>query len=186
MNKKKVFGIGWGKTGTKTLAKSLQILGYSHSSLNMNLVSELINKQEDQAFEIASQQESFDDLPWNILYKELDRRFPGSKFILTIREERPWLNSYRNMVSNHGDDNPLRNKVRQFLYGKNYKNLSDNELIDIYNNHNLKVLEYFNERENDLLVVNWQKGSGWAELCEFLDVEIPRVALPHMNKGRYS
>lgn len=33
------------------------------------------------------------------------------------------------------------------------------------------------------LVVCWENGDGWKELCEFLDVPIPDVPFPHLNKN---
>jgi len=33
------------------------------------------------------------------------------------------------------------------------------------------------------LVVCWENGDGWKELCEFLNVPIPDVPFPHLNKN---
>jgi len=41
-----------------------------------------------------------EDNPWPLIYKELDKRIPGCKFILTLRDEESWYSS----VKRHIDD----------------------------------------------------------------------------------
>ena len=75
----KIFGIGYSKTGTTSLTKALRILGYNalhfpihtmkHSSEKLNLRYEKLWRQ------------AYSDTPIPLFYKELDKRFPGSKFI---------------------------------------------------------------------------------------------------------
>ena len=36
------------------------------------------------------------------------------------------------------------------------------------------------------MVVDWEKGHGWPELCAFLDRRVPTVAFPHENRGKHS
>ncbi len=86
-NKGKVFGVGWAKTGTTTLAQCLQILGYHHLSQRLDLVDELRGGNLDGVLSVVREYDSFEDWPWIILFKELDYAFPDSKFILTHRDE---------------------------------------------------------------------------------------------------
>lgn len=91
--KDKVFGIGFHKTATASLGSALELLGYnlggkfpidgpiSHDALAL------------RAIESAKDYELFKDNPWPPLFKDLDRAFPGSKFILTIRDPDEWLRS---------------------------------------------------------------------------------------------
>jgi hypothetical protein len=46
------------------------------------------------------------------------------------------------------------------------------------------VIDYFSNRDN-FLIICFEKGHGWKELCRFLDKPIPSVPFPHVNKGRY-
>ena len=38
-------------------------------------------------------------------------------------------------------------------------------------------------RPEDLLIVDWEKGQGWKELCSFLNKSVPNVSFPHDNRG---
>jgi len=92
----KVFGIGFHKTGTKTLKQALTILGYKVSGPNLELVDELSQNKYDAAFELVNRFDAFQDNPWPLLYKTLDENFEGSKFILTRRDDEKWIKSVVN------------------------------------------------------------------------------------------
>jgi hypothetical protein len=53
----------------------------------------------------------------------------------------------------------------------------------IYERRNQRIREYFEDRPEDLLVVDWEEGDGWIELCDFLDVDVPDLPFPHANIG---
>ena len=98
----KVFGIGWAKTGTKTLGECLRVLGYRHCSQRLDLVDCLYNGNLERIVDEARRFDSVEDWPWTLLYREMDAAFPGSRFILTIRNENRWLRSYLNMLEQIG------------------------------------------------------------------------------------
>ena len=115
-----------------------------------------------------------------MIYKELDKLIPGSKFILTIRDEESWYKS----VNRHIGD--LRSPEHEWIYGKG-KGLPKNgkaNTIKIYNNHNKEVIDYFKDRPNDLLVIDFTKGDKWDKLCAFLEKDVPNTPFPHYNKGK--
>ena len=181
----KIFGIGWAKTGTTTLGSCLKILGCKHQSQRLDLVKDLALGDFRRILALAQINDSFDDWPWLLLYRELDRFFPGSRFILTVREPVSWLKSYRHMLDNQGRASESLNQIRRILYGLPFPNVSDNQLIDRYIKHNEDVLQYFKERQGVLAILDWEKGDGWHELCSFLGKDIPAEAFPHANKGIY-
>ena len=47
--------------------------------------------------------------------------------------------------------------------------------IDVYSKHNKEVIEYFENRPNDLLVLDFTKGDSWEKICPFLNKEIPKL-----------
>jgi hypothetical protein len=79
--KTKVFGIGFHKTATKSLAKALRYLGYRVTGPTGLIILISLKKEYEKAFKLANRFDAFQDNPWPILYKELGRKFPGSKFI---------------------------------------------------------------------------------------------------------
>jgi hypothetical protein len=113
-----------------------------------------------------------------MIYQELDKRIPGCKFILTVRDEEAWYRS----VSRH--IGALRNPSHEWIYGRG-KGLpmEDREnTLRVYRKHNQEVTDYFRDRPGDLLTVDFTEGGGWEELCGFLGKEVPDLPFPHANR----
>ena len=182
----KIFGIGWAKTGTTTLGKCFSILGFKHQSARLDLVKEIAKNDLSKIIKLAEDKDAFEDWPWLILYKELDKAFPESRFILTERDPLKWIKSYKNMLKNQGKASDELNEIRRVLYGLPFPHVSEKQLIKRYKNHNEEVKKYFEDRPNSLLVVNWGNGDGWNKLCEFLGKTIPDEPFPHANRGKYT
>jgi hypothetical protein len=108
--------------------------------------------------------------------------FPGSLFILTIRVPYRWLTSYRAMLEAQGSYSAKRGVMRSWLYGFDVSSATDEELITRFKSHNEDVREYFKSRPNDLLVVDWEQGDVWKEICSFLKEPIPPQDFPHLNR----
>lgn len=178
----KVFCIGMFKTGTTSMGKALEILGYH--TLNGPwwpdgiMLRDPWHEQPDEwpkYDEIIKTQaeiyDAFQDYPWMYCYEKCDRWFPGSRFILTVRDPvkvaesdiRMWRN---NKVAGH--QIPAKEKF-----------------IARYNRHYESVSRYFAGR-NNLLVIDITEGAGWPEICGFLDKPVPQRDFPHLNKGRNS
>jgi hypothetical protein len=182
----KIFGIGWAKTGTTTLGKCFEILGFDHQTQDLGLVKDVGNGDLSRIMALVEKKDTFEDWPWIILYKELDEAFPGSKFILTKRNPEKWIRSYQNMLAKQGDAPEELNEIRRILYGLPFPNVSESQLIERYKRHNTEVEHFFHSRPDDLLIVDWEEGNGWEELCKFLGKDIPSTSFPHANKGTYS
>ena len=162
------------------------MLGYDHQTQRLDLVRHLRAGDMTPIFNVAAEKESFDDWPWLLLYREMDQRFPGSKFILTIRDPDSWIRSYRNMLARQKKASEELNEIRRTLYGLPFPNVTDDQLLERYRSHNQQVMEYFKDRPESLLIVDWAAGDGWAKLCQFLDKKIPAKPFPHANRGDYS
>ena len=181
----KIFGIGWAKTGTTTLGRCFEMLGFNHQSQKLELVKDLATGDLSRIMALANEKESFEDWPWILLYKELDLAFPQSRFVLTQRESGKWLRSYKNMLRGQGENSEELNQIRQILYGLPFPHVTDAALIKRYEKHNADVSAYFQRRPEALLVVDWERGHGWRDLCGFLSKEIPQEPFPHANRGDY-
>ena len=79
----KVFGIGLSRSGSMALNSALKILGYRS----------LFVLTDTQFEKSLSNYDAFTHVPLAVMYKELDRRFPDSKFILNVRDPESWLQS---------------------------------------------------------------------------------------------
>lgn len=171
----KIFCIGFHKTGTTSIGRALEILGYKVTGPNLVDDEEISVNALPFALNTVPYYDAFQDNPWPLLYKELDQNFENSIFILTIRDEKSWIKSALGQFS--GSETPMR----RWIYGVGDPTGNEQIFIDRYNKHNAEVIEYFNGRE--LLVLNFFEGDGWYKLCNFLGKQIPDVDFPHLNKA---
>ncbi|WP_299350755.1 sulfotransferase family protein [uncultured Shimia sp.] len=176
----KIFGIGFQKTATTTLCTAFRLLGYKMEGGSKHLIPSLRRGDLAPTFEVADRNEAFDDNPWPLIYPELDARYPGSKFILTVRDEKEWLQS----VVNHLGFGP--DPMQKLVYGVGFPVGFEDVFIERYRRHNREVQAYFADRPKDLLVVDFCAGAGWEELCTFLQRDIPDEPFPHSFKGTYT
>lgn len=175
----KIFCIGFQKTGTTSVGKALELLGYSvtgaHGTRDPN-ISETVYQWVENHLPLY---DAFRDNPWAVLYEYLDHLCPGSKFILTVREPESWLSS---IVSHCGRRST---SMRKWIYGFGNPRGHEQEYMARYMRHNAEVLKYFSGREGtDLLVMDLQKGDGWERLCPFLGLQtISNTPFPHRNRA---
>jgi len=176
----KVICIGWHKTGTTTLGDALLDLGYNVTGARTDLAYSLLDGDIEPALEVAKKFEALQDVPWAALYKELDKAFPNSKFILTIRNEQAWINSAKKHFKNN------QTVMRHWLYGNAVLEGNEDVYLDRYRQHYQGIKTYFKDRPDDLIVMNFSKGDAWEKLCTFLNKPIPKKTFPHSNKGKHS
>jgi hypothetical protein len=174
----KIIGIGFQKTGTSTLREALKILGYRVKDTTPRALIPILRGNYNRIRRILAGYDAMEDTPWYMIYKELDHLFPGSKFILTIRDEESWYTS----VSKHIGD--LRAAHHEWIYGRGKGLVKDHRqnAIDVYRRHNGEVRAYFKDRTDDLLVIDFTKGEKWEPLCRFLNKEVPALPFPHYNR----
>jgi hypothetical protein len=181
----RLFGIGAHKTATRSLASALAILGFKTGHWENPYWAKMIwtEMRELGRSSILERFYALCDQPIDQLYRELDRAYPNSRFILTTRSEADWVESARNHFNPqlnpwvktwHTD--PFTHKMHNRIYGR--KTFEEGAFLAAYRRHNAEVLEYFKDRPSDLLVMDMSRGDGWLELCPFLDVPIPDVAYP--------
>jgi sulfotransferase family protein len=178
MKTPKVFGIGFHKTGTKSLGEALRTLGYRVTGPNGTGDPKISQNVYAIVDRLAPRYDAFQDNPWPVVFKYADEKYPGSKFILTLRPEDEWLQS---VVRHFGTD---RTPMREWIYGYGAPRGNEGVYVERYQRHNREVLEYFQKRPNDLLVLNLTRGEGWPELCRFLDLTEPQCPFPHANDAQ--
>lgn len=164
----KIFGIGLSNTGTRSLAEALSILGYKtiHYPWSMKDIDEY---------------DASMDIPVACRYKELDKLYPNSKFILTIRPFKEWIEKRRNKPPDLNTPSPWKLETRILMYGD--IKFNEERLTQIYINHHNEVQEYFKCKEN-LLVLQLEEKNKWELLCNFLDKPIPNIKYPWNGKSK--
>ena len=178
--KAKVFCIGFHKTGTTSLRLALEMLGYQVTGPNGTRDPDIADKVYTMADELVARNDAFQDNPWPVLYRYLDDKYPGSKFIMTIRSPESWI------ASQVKDFGLTETPMRRWIYGVGCPEGNEDVYVARYERHNREVLEHFADRPDDLLVLELPKGHGWPELCGFLGVDIPDKPFPHANKASLS
>ena len=172
----KVFCIGFHKTGTTSLDKALQRLGYNVVGVRHELAQPLMQGDVQPAINLMKNYDAAQDNPWPLLYKELDTAYPGSKFILSIRDEQAWWESIRRHFAGK------TTQLRTWIYGVGDPTGEEQRYRRRYRKHNEEVKRYFSGRK-DLLIFHTGK-DGWRELCQFLAKNEPSGPFPHANKGK--
>ena len=180
MKSTKIFCVGFQKTGTTSLGAALEILGYKVCGVRYDLIPAIKENNWTHIDEVISQHDAFKDNPWPVIYKSLDEKYPGSKFILTIRDEPAWIKS----LVNHFGTTP--SVMQDFIYEKEYPKGNEELYIDVYRKHNQDVKTYFEKRPGDLLIIDLTHEKKWDRICHFLSIPIPGSDFPHENKGKYT
>lgn len=180
--KTKVFCVGFQKTGTTSLRDGLGKMGYKVASVYAGdfPIERLRACYVEMGVELARQYDAVQDMPWPLIYRELDVAFPGSKFILTERNPDRW---FKSILGHFGEGISPR---QQLTYGDDYGTPAGNEAHyrAVYLAHNAAVKAYFANRPGDLLVMDLEKGHGWNELAPFLGLRnTPTGPFVHSNSS---
>ncbi len=181
----KIFGIGLQKTGGTSLISALDMLGYEVIQSPREMLK-YNGKGLGIGFDLVEKYDYLSDIPIPLFYKELDKAFPNSKFIMTSRSVDSWLKSAESHFS--FNRKIFRNLIRGRRVGKYVAQLFGTECfnsekyLDVFNKHESDVKDYFSGREKDLLCFNIFQGDGWRELCSFLDKPLPNEGFPVKNK----
>jgi hypothetical protein len=201
----KVFCIGRNKTGTTSLEKALRDLGYivgSQATAEL-LIHDYARRDFRPIVEYCRTAEAFQDIPFSLpyTYQIVDYAFPGSKFILSVRDnDDEW---YRSLIRFHqmrlGIDgritrehlvnDPYRYKgflweVNRTIYHSPEDDPYDESVLkEHYLRHNQHVVDYFKFR-SDLLVVNLKERRSYQTFCDFLEVDPLYKDFPWLNKSR--
>lgn len=196
--KRRVFGVGLSKTGTTALNDALNMIGVDSVHYNNNL------KTNEDVFKCIQFFEGYVDSPMPLIFKDVDKLYPGSSFILTVRDVKEWVDSLKfyikkwiemqertnNIISDEMRENRL--KIKQFIddyhnkiFGLSLYDNIDNPKLDYilsytYNKHCLDVIEYFENRK-DLLILDVSKRNSFIDLANFLNTAAPTRNIPVKN-----
>ncbi len=165
----KVFVIGYFKTGTTSVGKALELLGFKHSSFNHYVFRKLYKKGKlDKIILFTSKFESFDDAPWlkEDVIPILDKAFPKSKWIYLERDEESWKRSLKRWKASL---NKVSNPEKGWMD---------------YQNHANFILKYFEEKsKSNFITLDVRDPEGFKKLGIFLGKISPTPFFPHYNKS---
>lgn len=209
----KVFCLGLSRTGTTSLCAALETLGYRtihypihlftqaevmgapvfKAQLRLNPYARWRRSKEIKAFGcrdargILQGYDAFGDLPIPLFYKELDRMFPGSKFILTTRDLDRWLTSMEWLFDEGGiiwKRGHIGNELHQAVYSTTRFDRAP--LARAYSAHTEAVQAYFARRKDDFCHLTIDQGElTYERLNNFLGLENSHSGpCPKVNDAR--
>lgn len=178
----KLFIIGLPRTGTTSISVAMLEQGFkvAHTAFTK------------RAFELA---DVVSDAPCFSDYKELDKQFPGSKFVYLDRDLDKWIPSAQMLLKKMQDRldpvtgtfSPVlkRSFNEAFALDSTQYPHSQAHLTACYEKHKTEVFEYFDARE-DFIQVNLSEEGSLTSLLAFLGIEAKESQeFPHMNIGRH-
>ncbi|KAI8889111.1 hypothetical protein K501DRAFT_239453 [Backusella circina FSU 941] len=192
---------GLGRTGTDSLRTALEILGYKtmhhknfvyDSTLDPDLFLKAHCNREDADWDkVYEKYDAAVDLPTWLWYKDLMKKYPDAKIILTMRDPDSWYKSVSKIAKDFKETGESANaterlqRIMEFTNVvlndyplTNRANIGDEELTKKgYIKHNEDVIEHVPPER--LLMM--ELGEGWERLCAFLGKEVPSVPYPNVN-----
>jgi hypothetical protein len=202
----KFFCIGHNKTGTTSLLYEFIEAGYSVAPQieGEKLLDEYLSGNYEKIVDFCRQYDVFQDVPFSLrgTYAFLDKEFPQSKFILTVRDtSQIWYDSlikFHSRVFGHTrvpniDNLTLAKHIHQGwvwkymkeIYKSDPENIYDEEkLIDYYELHNLEVLDYFRDKKN-FLKINLSEKKDYLKFKNFTGIVNDKENFFHYNKSRF-
>jgi hypothetical protein len=205
-NKTKYFCIGQNKTGTTSLERAFEDLGYPVGDQRKAEVltgKHYFEGDFQPIIDYCRSAQVFQDVPFSYpeTYKVLDEAYPGSKFILTVRDDaQQW---YRSITRFHaklfGKDGRVPTiedlscarlvwpgfmaHIIIGLYGTPESDPYNKEILTAhYEKYNREVLEYFKNRPYDLLVINVGGKGAYQKFVQFIGVNSPFDDFPWENR----
>jgi len=196
----KVFGAGFGRTGTMSLKFALEKLRIGPCYHMREVVSrpshiklwyDISRGEHPNWNRLFSGFNSAVDFPVCLFYKQLINIFPEAKFILTLRDFDTWYISTANTIYKVPSILPdwfekVVYPIRMFivmqvnliwvgLFKNNFSDRDSTKLV--YYEHIESVKKII--PADKLLIYNVKEG--WEPLCEFLDVDVPDIPFPKVN-----
>ena len=188
----KVFGVGLGRTGTASLTLAFRKLGYraTHFLPYADLIEEfLVDEKVFFGPRTRAFIEKFDAISngTGMPFQQLDRLYPDSRFVLTLRDPDRWLSSqesFRAALAERAARSGTgqigaTSFINKWIYGEE---VFDPVLwANAFERQRDNVFEYFRDTPERLLTLDIAAGDGWAKLCTFLDQPIVEGPFPHSN-----
>ena len=209
----RVIGAGFGRTGTTSLKAALEELGFGPSYTLSEVFRNPDHVRIWEAAGSAGEEVDWEgflagygvavDWPACSFYEELMEAFPEAPVILTVRDPAEWYESTRSTIHElrRLTTGPLLVRAAFALAGPfvpgvaGTVRLADRLVwedtfdgrfedrdyaMDVFGRHNEAVRQRVPPER--LLVFDVREG--WAPLCDFLGVGVPKKPFPHLNEAR--
>ena len=170
----KVICVGYWKTGTTTIGRTLNIYGYRNTSFKKKCLDLYGAQKYNKLIRYAAKYDSMDDMPWNLtpMLPLLFDKFPNSKFILTERDPNKLLQSRISWGKKRNSDEVWTDEM-----SKNF--------IENYWKHNKEVKHFFKDKPDSLLCIDVSSVDSHMRFCDFLGIKPKMKKFPIFNATKY-
>lgn len=204
-----IIGTGHPRTGSQSVEKAFEILGYtSTSGSGFQWVPEVrktwMDWAEGGSFEPALSLLLKDgvtattaDWPASCAWKELVSRYPSAKVILFTHPKgaQGWLHSFESAAKYYSCNGTFRpgmfsdwlNLGIRFFHGA-MANMTADMPIPFTPEVREKLLQAYDEDNAEIKrtvpasrLLEYNVGQGWAPLCEYLGKPVPDIPFPHID-----
>jgi hypothetical protein len=176
----KVFVIGLSKTGTTSVGDALARLSYLRLGWedirSRFLFRSYLTGNISPFVSLSQYYDTFEDLPWALVYQDMAQLYPDAKFILTLREnDEDWLTSIKSHTSRRvwiGHD---------FVYGARRAEGHEERYLEAYRNHTASVRSFFGGKAFETRLLEWvidskevvakEDPEKWGVFLKFLELE---------------
>lgn len=194
-----IIGAGFGRTGTNSLKLALEHLGWGpcHHMFEIRDNPELLPDWEAAARgEAVNWDNMFRhyrsqvDWPGARYWRELAAHFPKAKVILTVRDPEGWHESVQATVlpflaARGKHSSPHVNAIAEMGH-QTVAPIFDDRLSD--RGHAVRVFEkHVAEVQSEIpadRLLTFDLREGWAPLCGFVGVDMPRIPFPKTNSSK--
>lgn len=187
----RVIGAGFGRTGTESMKRALELLGYGPCHHMYEVLPNAQHYAEWQRIYDGAEPPDWDhiysgysaaiDWPTAYYWREVTDHFPDAKVILTTRSPESWYDSFSRTILPAMRSSPAP-KTR-FTYHMLAVSTFGNRFDDP--DHCIAVFEAQNAAVRASIaperLLEYELGSGWEPLCAFLGCPIPDDPYPRGN-----
>lgn len=185
-----IIGAGFGRTGTDSLKKALDILGSGPCCHMFEILPDpdrvktwrgIAHGDKPNWDQVFSDFNSTVDWPSAYYWRELSAHFPDAKVILSVRDAESWWESMDKTIFKglrKAGDHPGSIGLKLIVEGVFGGEINDrHHAISVYEQNTKDVQAAFGQDR----LLTYQLGSGWTPLCNFLGCPIPDTPYPHGN-----
>ncbi len=195
-----VIGPGFGRTGTNSLRRALEHLGFGpcHHMYELGDHPEQLPNWEALARgdavdwdDVFAGYRAQVDWPGARFWRELCAYYPDAKVVLSVREPQGWYDSMEKTIVPH-----LEKREESNGEGRSRRLLMNNKLISqqtfdgrisdrayAIDEYNANIAEVQAEIASERLLT-FDVREGWGPLCAFLGVDVPDADFPNTNSTK--
>ena len=176
----RIFCIGLNKTATTSFHEAMSLLGFRSLHWGGPPIRKLVETALEEGRPLLDDLDPsidvFSDIEaLSLNFDLLDRQYPGSRFVLTTRNEDDWIQSRVRHVERN-----IRRRAEGEYHG-NFLEVDEPAWRGLWRSHHERVGRYFRGRD-DFLEIDLTAKPEWDALCGFLGIAVPEVGFPWANR----